>query len=207
MIPFIIILAILLLIFLILAQWIKLHISADESVTVKIGVGPVMFDMTRSSFGKKKKKKKAKAKKKQKGAADKETTEKQEEKKEEKKESPLKTISDIIEIVKEVLPKANKKFHLRARTLEIKVATGDAASTAMICGAAKAAASLLFELIDTYAVIDKRNGDSVTIEPDFLSEKTRCKVDLRFRIRVAHALGLILKAALVFVKKEAKKRT
>lgn len=199
MIPFIIILAILLLIFLILAQWIKLHISADEGVTVKIGVGPIMFDATKASPGKKKKIKKGKKKK---GAKD-STEEKSSPKEPEKKDGPLKTVSEIIEIVKEILPKANKKFHLRARTIEIKVATGDAASTAIVCGAAKAAASLLFELIDTYAVIDKGKSDRVTIEPDFLSEKSTCKVDLRFRVRVIHALGLFMKTVLLFVKKKA----
>lgn len=199
MVPLIIILAVFLLIFLILMQWIKLHISADEKVTVKVGVGPVMLNAESFSGKKKKKKKKRVKTKKKKASPDSEKKEQPE-----KKRSALGAIGEVIGIVKDILPKAFKKFHLRARVLEVKVATGDAASTAIACGAAKAGAALLLELIDTYAVIDKKKKDSVIIEPDFLSDKTTYKIDLRFRMRVLDSIGILAKAVILFVKMKAK---
>ncbi len=192
----IVILIVLFLVFLLLMQWFKIRIYGEEKIAVKIGIGPVMLDA--SSFsGKKKKEKKAPEKGGEKSGEKKGTKEKKEKK--EKKEGAAK-ISDVINILKEILPRFCKKLHFRARTLEITVATGDAASTAIACGATKAASSLMFELIDTYTVLDIGKRDRVSIEPNFLSEKSAFKIDLLFRIRLISALALFPRLISAFIK-------
>lgn len=190
----IVILIVLFLVFLLLMQWFKIRIYGEEKIAVKIGIGPVMLDASSFSGKKKKKEKKASEKGGEKPGEKKETKEKKE-----KKEGAVK-ISDVINILKEILPRFCKKLHFRARTLEITVATGDAASTAIACGAAKAASSLMFELIDTYTVLDIGKRDRVSIEPNFLSGKSAFKIDLLFRIRLISALALFPRLISAFIK-------
>lgn len=106
--------------------------------------------------------------------------------------------------IRDILPEFFGKVHFRSAKLYAKIATGDAASTALACGGAKAAASLIFETIDNFAVLDRGSAKNVAIEPDFLSDETALDVDLRFRIRVIYALRYGLRILIEFIKTKIK---
>lgn len=106
--------------------------------------------------------------------------------------------------IRDILPKFFGKVHFKSAKLYAKIATGDAASTALACGGAKAAASLIFETVDNFAVLDRGSTKNVAIEPDFLSDETTLDVDLRFRIRVIYALRYGFKILIEFIKTKIK---
>ncbi len=110
----------------------------------------------------------------------------------------------MIRVVKEILPKFFGKVHFRSAKLEADIATGDAASTALACGAAKFAGSILFETIDELAVLEKYSEKNVRIEPDFTGEESRFDIDLRFRVRVIYAVKYALSVLRNFIKMKIK---
>ena len=185
--------AIVLLIVLFLIQFAGIIIKYNDEATVTVTLGPIRY-----TPGKHKKKPK-KAKKKKKESAEEATCETgKEEKKKEK--MPRDAIFELIRAVKEVLPKFLGKIHFKFAKLHVKVATDDPASTALACGGAKIAASLLFETVDNLAVLDRGSTKDVAIEPDFVSGKTEIDALMRFRVRVLYILKYGLKMLIQFIK-------
>lgn len=157
----------------------------------------VTYGVLKFHPGKKKKPKKLKKVQAEKAGGEiKENKEKHEEKAKITKDAIL----EVLGAVKELLPKFLGKMHFRSAKLNAKIATGDAASTALQCAAAKAGASLIFEATDRFAILDKGSDKNVAIEPDFLSERSSYDMDLRFRIRVIYAVHYGVKALVRFIK-------
>lgn|GEM_PF-2296399 len=174
-----------------------LRYSDDFVLTVTYGIIRV------TPGGKKKKPKKAKKEKKKKAeetsTAGEETEEDRLLKKKKKRET-REAIFEMIRAVKEILPKFFGKMHFKSAKLHAKIAAGDAAATALTCGGAKAAASLLFETIDNLAVLDRGSEKNVAIEPDYTSDKSQYDIDLRFKIRVIWVVKYGLKVLKEFIK-------
>ncbi len=195
--------AILLLIVFLLTRFAGIIIRYDEDMSVTATYGFLRFDLSKKKAAKAPKKKKAKKKKKK---AEEETPQEvdKEAAKKKKKENRA-AIFDLVREVKKILPKFVNKIHFRSAKLHVKVATGDAASTALACGGAKAGASILFELIDNFAVLERGSSRNVAIEPDFTSDEMKYDVDVRFRLRVIWAIHYGLKVLVKFIKSKIKK--
>ena len=204
----IIIAAVLLLIVFLLTRYAGIIIRAKDEVRLTVTYGIIRYTLGKKKKPKKPKKKKEKKKKKKKDK-EKPLTEEEaaaaKEKAKKKRKENIGLIFDLIDTVKEILPKFVGKIHFRSARLHVNIGTGDAASTAIACGGAKAATSILFELIDNFAVLERGSTRDVAIEPDFVSGKTTYDVDIRFRLRVIHALHYGLKVFWTFIKNKIKK--
>ncbi|MBQ7669334.1 MAG: DUF2953 domain-containing protein [Clostridia bacterium] len=178
-----------------LTRYAGIIIKYRDDFTVSVTYGILKFNP-----GKKKRIKKPKKKKEAPEAEIKE-----EEKPKEKTKITKDAIFEVLEELKDLLPKFIGKIHFRSAKLEVKTATGDAASTALQCAGAKAGVSLIFETIDRFAVLEKGSEKNVSIEPDFLSDKPSYDIDLRFRIRVIYAVHYGIKTLVRFMKIKIKK--
>ena len=170
-----------------------LRYSDDFSLTVTYG-------FLRFRPGKKKKPKVKKEKKKKKHKEEHEPSSPDPEETKRKKREQREAIFTMAGKVKEILPKFFGKMHFRSAKLYVTVATGDAATTALACGGAQAAAAMIFETIDNFAVLERGSTKNVKIEPDFVSDETKCDIDIRFRIRVIFAIVYGLKVIKEFIK-------
>lgn len=149
------------------------------------------------------KEEKKKEKKKQKKA------EKLAEKHKNKKKKSLSDILDIIGLVKDILTKVIKIFfgHLKVKVarLKIKVATGDAASTAIAYGLISQAAMYLFTLLsplDGFTFPKEKDTDIVC---DYLSDEMEIDVKISLSIRVWHVFHVGFGALGTFIKHKLKK--
>ena len=105
----------------------------------------------------------------------------------------------VVKKVKQILPRFFGKVHFRSARLYCRIATGDAATTAIATGGAKAAASVLFETIDNLAVLERGSAKNVAIEPDFVGARPSFDIDVRFRVRVIYAVFYGLKVIKEFI--------
>ena len=164
---------------------------------------------------KKAKKIKAKLRKKQQKKAEakhrkaKKKAAKKEMPKSEKKKMSLPEILDLISLIRKILVKIVKTFfgHLRIDIirLKIRVATGDAASTACSYGAITQAVNLLFPVLESTKNFSTPKTRDIDIVADFVGEEMEFDVEFAFSLRVWHlfhvALGALGTAIKHFVKK------
>ena len=121
-----------------------------------------------------------------------------------KKKKSLSDILDIISMVKEIVAKVIKIFfgHLKVKVarLNVKVATGDAASTAIAYGLISQAAMYLFTVLAPLDGLTFPKEKDTEIVCDYLSDEMEIDVKISLSIRVWHvfhvgfgALGALIK--------------
>ena len=133
------------------------------------------------------------------------------------KEEPKRTLKDNvafgIDLVKYVVLRVLKAFGKRLRVdihrIDITVATGDAAKTAITFGYVCQGVAYLKELLDRYLNIryPQKRKETIAVRVDYLAEKSTFKVHLAFHIRVWHVISLgwvALKGYLAMPKHEPK---
>ena len=170
------------------------------------------------------KQEKKEAKKKLKKAEKKAAKEqKKEEKKKAKAEGTVKKekksageILDIVSLVANLLKQVICKFfgHLRIKIarIRLKIATGDAATTAITYGAVTQAINVLFPIIDGIKTVKTPVNKDIDISADFCSDETEIDIEVSFALRVWHlfhvlgaALGQLIKYIFKTVKRKIKK--
>lgn len=202
-----IILAIVLFFALILSLRVQLYIRQTDELRLRAGVGPVVItlspkkekkiklsDFTPKKHAKRLLKDKKKAEKK---AA--KTTLKSEKKKQNALSAEVKKaedaahgdaaskISGVIEIIKfifEEFPRLASYLRTEIKMLSITVGGKDAADCAKKYGAICALTSCLIELLDNKTVLKKMRQDAVSVNADFLSEKTKIQIDVSLKISI-----------------------
>ena len=141
---------------------------------------------------------KKRLKKKQKKAQKEEAKQKPKEKK------SLSEILDIIGMVKDIVSVVIKRFfeHLRIdlARLKIKVATGDAATTAIAYGAISQAAMYLFTVLEPVKGFSFPDAKDAEISCDYLSDTTTVDIKISFSIRVWHVFHVAFGALKEFIK-------
>lgn len=125
----------------------------------------------------------------------------------EKKNQPKKTLSEILEsidLIRHLVATVIQTFfgHLRIKIarLKIKVATEDAAHTAIAYGAITQSVNLLFPLLEQVKNFDLPQAKEIDIQADFLSEKIEADIELSFSLRVWHLFDVAFKALTTFLK-------
>ena len=138
-----------------------------------------------------KKKAKAEAKKKKKAAKKAETKEQ----KKARKAAPKRSISDWINIAIGVLAiffeKFTRHFHIKVARLKINVATGDAASTAIMYGATIQSVAYVIEILQSVTNVDGLENADISVNADYLSEKTTFDLCFVFSLRVWHLFDIL----------------
>ena len=122
----------------------------------------------------------------------------QEQKTGKKKKKSLSEILDMVSMVKDIVTVVIKKFfgHLRIdlARVKIKVATGDAATTAIAYGAICDAALHLFHILEPVKGFDLPSARDIDIQADYLSESSSVDIKISFALRVWHVLHVALAA-------------
>lgn len=161
----------------------------------------------REEKARRKAEKKAQKKKAKKARKDAEKAEKAELKKQGKvKKKPLgETISLILALVKTAVGRFAKHLRVRVARLHINVATGDAASTAILYGTVAQSAAYIAALLDSTKTLKNAARADVDIHADYLSEKTTADIEIGFSLRVWQVIDILIRTGITFIKKEIRK--
>lgn len=105
-----------------------------------------------------------------------------------------------------VIRKTGRKLRLHAARLHVRVATGDAAKTAVLYGAVCQTLSYLLAGLDRVTRLKAAEPD-VSVTADYLAEKPSADIKLEFSIRVWGAVAILLSAALAFLRTKQEIKT
>ena len=111
----------------------------------------------------------------------------------EAKDSLLDKIIFIKEILSVFFKTFANKLKIDIAKLNLKIASPDAAQTAIMYGAISGAVAGILEIIDSYSNLKQLEEGAVIVEPDFLSEKCEAKINISLSITVFGALITLLK--------------
>ena len=190
MIALYILLGILIFTSLILCLRINLHIIYENDLNVYLRVLFIkytIFPEKEKKFNEKKHKKKIEKKKKSQEPVLKEKSEK------DSKPSLLDKIRYIKELLSVFLKAFSRHLRVKLKWLRIKIASDDAAQTAIMYGAVSGVVANILELIDSYTNLNALKEDAVSVEPDFTSEKCEASINISLSISVFGALVTLAK--------------
>ena len=123
------------------------------------------------------------------------------------KKKPKKSVSEILDmltmirsIAAEVIRRFVKHLRIDVARLKLKIATGDAATTAIAYGAVTQSVNLLLPVLEQVKNFRLPDVTDLDIQADFTAEESEADVELSFSLRVWHvfhvafgALGRFLK--------------
>ncbi|MBQ9085938.1 MAG: DUF2953 domain-containing protein [Clostridia bacterium] len=154
---------------------------------------------------------KKKAAKKQ--EADKAKAVKKEQKKKEKASKPKKSMAEILDLVqlvcRLVAAVIHRFFHhlrIDVARLKVRVATGDAATTAVAYGAVTQSINVLFPLIENAKNLTLPEDSELSVEADFVSDSPELDVMFSFSLRVWHLFSVAFSALGAFLKHQFSKQ-
>ena len=140
-------------------------------------------------------------------AKDKKTTKKVEEARREQTgaEKPERDIIGLVRkllgVVKVFFSRFGHHLHIEVRRLVIIIATGDAAKTAVLYGAACGGVQCIMELLYNCMHLKLPKSADIRVEPDFLGEKIVAEADITFSFRVWNFFDMLFRAGFAFLKK------
>lgn len=112
-------------------------------------------------------------------------------------------LGEKVELVRKLLAAllsaTHKHLYLKAAKLHIRVATGDAATTAVLYGAVSGSLAGVIALLDRVTVL-RAKPPEVAVFADYLSEKSRADIRLVFSMRLGGALLSLFSVALAFLR-------
>lgn len=120
------------------------------------------------------------------------------EKGEKKKTSLAEKIRLVRVLAAALIRKTNKHLRLKAARLHLRVATGDAASTAILYGAVCQSLAYLLALLDRVTKLKAAEPD-VSVTADYLSEKSSADVKLIFSLSLWGAFATVFSIAFAFI--------
>ena len=109
-------------------------------------------------------------------------------------------------IVAALFRKTGKHLRLKAARIHLRVATGDAATTALAYGATSASLSFLLAALDRVTKLRAKPGD-VLLVADYLSERPSADIKLVFTLRIWGAISTAFSAAMTFLKHRTARKT
>lgn len=229
MIVLYILLGIVLFFALLLSLHLKVYLVLDDKLHLRAGLGPVMFtlapkkkktvrlsDFTYEKHQKRlakealrQEKKSAKkaardAKKKEAQSLTEQAKNAAAETEEEKSSLKLSAILELIQFVLEEWPKFCSYVKTDVRRLHVTVGGKDADQTARTYGKIAALTSLLVELLYHKTDMRKPKPGAVDVRADFLAEKTRFHLNLRFRLRLFSIVRVLCHTLVWFIRQKVK---
>ena len=128
----------------------------------------------------------------------------------EKEKKSLSEILDIIAMVRSIIATVVKKFfgHLKIdiARIKIKLATGDAANTAIAYGAVTQSINLLFPILERIKNFKLPKNTDISVDADFLSESSDIDVCVSFSLRPWHLFHVAFAALFTFIKSLVKSK-
>lgn len=123
-----------------------------------------------------------------------------------KKPSLKEQISLYTDIFKAVYARFLHAFRIDIAALHITVATGDAAKTALLTGAAWQAVAYIGEILDCHTNLNRSYKKNISVVPDFLGEKSRVDCRISFSLRVGQIISLGVHAAMRLLQHKMKQK-
>ena len=131
------------------------------------------------------------------------------------KKSPgeiLDLVSLVANLIKQVVGKFFGHLTIKLARIRLKIATGDAATTAITYGAVTQAINLLFPVLDNIRTVKTPNAKQIEVLADFCSEESEIDIKISFGLRVWHifhvafaALGELIKYFFKSMKRKSDK--
>ena len=98
----------------------------------------------------------------------------------------------VLELAKKLVRKTRGKVKVRINKLHIRVATNDAAHTALLYGVVIQLVSYLIGYVERhYTSIERRDGD-LAVEPDYTTSECSASIDLVFSAKIWRAVRIII---------------
>ncbi len=98
----------------------------------------------------------------------------------------------VLELAKKLVRKTRGKVKVRINKLHIRVATNDAAHTALLYGVVIQLVSYLLGYVErNYTRIERRDGD-LAVEPDYTTSECSASIDLLFSAKIWRAVIIII---------------
>jgi hypothetical protein len=188
-----VILGILLLIALVLCLRVNLHIKYKSELAIYLRILFVKIPLIPQ-----RKSKKIKQKKKSQSADSPKVVTSEERQK--KSPTLLENLGMIKEVLAVFLKAFAKKLKVKLARIHVKVATDDAAQTAILYGAVSGSIALIVELIDSYTNLSRLGKRSIIVESDFLSDRSEADISISLSISVFDAISVLLKSAFRYFK-------
>ena len=116
-----------------------------------------------------------------------------------KKASLLENIALIKDIIAIFFSRFGKRFRIKVVRLNLTVASEDAATTAIMYGAATMGVHAILEILDKVTNVDYKKNSEVNIYIDYLSDKPTADVSLSFGLRVWHLFDILFSVARRFI--------
>jgi outer membrane phospholipase A len=113
-------------------------------------------------------------------------------------ESILDKLNSVRDILSIIFKSFNKNITVKLTQIHIRVATPDAAQTAILYGAVTGAAACILDLIDEVTLLKPLDESSILIEPDFLSEQSEFKLKILLHITIFRAIRVLLKSFITY---------
>ncbi|MBQ7353134.1 MAG: DUF2953 domain-containing protein [Clostridia bacterium] len=175
-----------LLVIILLIAKVELRISYRNELTISAKFLFLRFKL----YPEKQKKKKKKTKGKKPQVASPKPPAKTEEK---KKSDIIPKLFEYRETVLGIVKEFASVLHFRFLNINIKIATDDAAKTAITYSLAVQGVSYLVSFLDNYSNIDVTKNSSINVYTDFLSEESSLDGSVLLYTRVYHALPVLMK--------------
>jgi hypothetical protein len=151
----------------------------------------------------KERKKQAKQKKKKADKAAKKQAEKTAPKPAQKKKMSVTEIIELVTLlVSKLLSSLSRRLRIDVKKLHVTVATGDAASTAILYGAASAAMAGLTEAIRLNVRTSLPDTENGGVYADFVGNSSRVDIDIVLSMRVIGILSTLITLAYNYLKKQ-----
>lgn len=111
-------------------------------------------------------------------------------KKKHKKKSPsgiIEALVDIVDLIKAIFKEFLRYARLKVSFLDLKIATEDAANTALLYGAVSTAVYTAIEFLDNFITI-KKSYKKIAVYPDFAGTQTKVNLKIVISIKPIHVL-------------------
>lgn len=109
---------------------------------------------------------------------------------------PVPNLKENLEMVLALLQKFYKRtkgqIKIRIKKLHIRVATGEAAHTALLYGVVVQLVSYMIGYVETnYTALERDDGD-LSVEPDYTSSESSADIDIVFRAKIWRAILILI---------------
>ena len=108
-----------------------------------------------------------------------------------------KNLVDNVKLITEVISEFFKAFsdqlHVKLAKIYIKVATPDAAQTAILYGLVGSAVECLVAVIDSITNLQRVKDHAIVVEPDFLSDNSQAQINITLSLSVFGAIKTLVK--------------
>lgn len=123
-----------------------------------------------------------------------------------KKPSIKEQISLYTDIFRAVYRRFLHAFRIDIASLNITIATGDAAKTAILTGAVWQAVAYIGEILDQHTNLNRSYKKNIAVVPDFLGEKSRVNCRISFSLRVGQIISLGVRAVMRLLQHKMKQK-